>query len=330
VVGSLKLLLHKSALARVERELKASGLALELYVADEDGTVRRNGETVEPSALKPEIIWGSIDTFMGPTMRLFMNLARNEPSVRWMQTFSAGLDAPAFKQIYDRGVKISNSSAQAVAIAEYVLAHVLAEWHPIAEQRAAQAAREWRRIRFREVAGSRWLIVGYGNIGREIARRAKAFGVHITGVKRSPGLDEFTDAIGRLDDLPGLLPAADVVVLAVALNDTTRDLAGPKFFAAMQPGSFLVNIGRGDLVDEAALLAALDRDAPARAILDVFREEPLPTTSPFWAHPKVRLTGHTSAAGSGMQGRGDRLFLGNLQRFAKGETLVNQVSERTF
>jgi phosphoglycerate dehydrogenase-like enzyme len=326
----MNILLHKTSLRRIEQRLQSNGLPVELYVLDEDGVVRHDGETVPREALQPEVIWISLDAFEGRQLRVLFDAALNEQSVKWVQTFSAGLDWPLFRQVFDRGVRMSNSNAQAVSIAEFVLSQVLSEWHPIATYRAAQKAHEWKRIKYRELSQTSWLIVGYGNIGREIARRAKAFGASVVGIRRNIAADEFADEIAGMAELPRLLPAADIVVLACGLNDATRDLAGPAFFAAMKPGSFLVNIGRGGLVDEDALLKALETDAPARAILDVFRQEPLPTESPFWDHPKVRLTGHTSAASSGTMARGDQLFLDNLQRFAKGEPLINEVSERSF
>jgi phosphoglycerate dehydrogenase-like enzyme len=126
-------------------------------------------------------------------------------------------------------------------------------------------------------------------------------------------------------ELPKLLPEADVVVLACALNDATRDLANDAFFRAMKPGSLLINIARGGVVVEDALLTALARKAPAVAVLDVFREEPLPATSQFWSHPQVRVSAHTSAASSGTVPRGDQLFLSNLKRYAAGEPLINEV-----
>jgi len=137
------------------------------------------------------------------------------------------------------------------------------------------------------------------------------------------------DRVAPIADLPSLLPEADVVVLACSLNASTRDLANEAFFKAMKPGSILVNIARGGVVVDEALLAALDRKAPAVAILDVFHQEPLPATSPYWAHPQVRVTAHTSAAGSGTVPRGDKLFLSNLKRYAAGEPLLNEVDPKS-
>jgi phosphoglycerate dehydrogenase-like enzyme len=135
--------------------------------------------------------------------------------------------------------------------------------------------------------------------------------------------------VGTLADLPKLLPQADIVVLSCALNAETRGLGNETFFAAMKPQSILVNIARGGVIEDEALLASLDRDKPSVAVLDVFHQEPLPATNPFWTHPKVRVTSHTSAAGSGTSKRGDKLFLSNLKRYASGEKLINEVDPKT-
>ncbi len=321
----MKLLLHRGALKRVEHELAALKLPLDLIIVDENG-VWRGTEKVEAKAAAPDIAWVSIDVFITRQMPVFFEAILGAGTTRWMQTFNAGLDLPIFKEVLAKGIRISNSDAQAIAIAEYVVANALAELHPIAAHRAAQAERKWKQVFFREVSQTSWLIIGYGHIGEEIARRAKAFGARIVGVRRNAKPHEFADQMATPSDTPKLLPEADVVVLSCALNDQTRDLANDAFFKAMKPGSILINIARGGVVVDEALLAALERKAPTVAILDVFREEPLPATSPYWSHPQVRVTAHTSAAGSGTIARGDKLFLSNLKRYAAGEALLNEVS----
>ncbi len=325
----MKLFLHAASFARNRAALAATGLPLDIYTFDGEA-IRHGDETVVPEALDPEIVWLSLDAFGTSQLGPFFRAALIAPGVKWVQTFNAGLDSPVFRQIFDRGIKMSNSNAQAVSIAEFVMARVSAEWYPHARWREAQAAHAWTRIEFRELSRSRWLVAGYGNIGREIARRVKGFGAHVTGIRRSGGSDEFADALDTPDNLLKHLPSADVVVLAAALNAQTHRTANAAFFAAMKPGSILVNIGRGGLVDEPALLAALDKGIPEVAILDVFETEPLPPESPFWTHPRVRVSAHTSPVSDGLVARGDRLFLDNLVRYAKGETLINEVSERTF
>jgi phosphoglycerate dehydrogenase-like enzyme len=125
-------------------------------------------------------------------------------------------------------------------------------------------------------------------------------------------------------DLQPALRDADVVVLSLPLTGETDALVNATFLAAMKPTSVLVNVGRGGLVDEAALLESLGRGVPEHAILDVFRTEPLPANSPFWNHPRVTLTGHASAIGSGLTARTDALFVENLGRYVRSEALLNE------
>jgi phosphoglycerate dehydrogenase-like enzyme len=224
-------------------------------------------------------------------------------------------------------VRLSKSSAQATPIAEYVVAHALSLQVPIDAQAALQAKHEWKNTPYRELGHTRWLMAGFGNIGHEIAKRIKPFGVHLTVVRRSPtGQGDLADQVIALKDIGGELPQADVVVLACALNDETRSMCDKAFFKAMKPGAILINIGRGGLVDEDALRAGLDRDQPAHAVLDVFQTEPLPADSWFWDHPKVRVSAHTSNSGDGNLGRGDELFLENLRRYLAGDALLNEAT----
>lgn len=326
----MKLLIHQSALGRVEDRLRPLGILQDLIIVGEDGVARAHGQEVANTDLRPDAMWLSLDVWEKKHMGPFMTAALSAPGLKWLQTFNAGMDSPIFKQIFDRGVRMSASSAQSIAIAEFAVAHVVAEWHPFAAYREAQRAHEWKRIRFDEISQSHWLIIGYGNIGREIARRAHGFGARVVGARRSAGKDEFAERVATLAEVPALLPTSDVVVLACALNESTRDLANAGFFSAMKQDSVLVNIGRGGLVDEQALVAGLAADKPRLAILDVFREEPLPADNPLWDHPKVRVSAHASSFGSGTLARGDQQFLDNLVRFMKGGTLLNEVSERSF
>ena len=244
----------------------------------------------------------------------------------WLQSGGAGFEHPMFAGLIERGVRLTNSHAQAESIAEYVLAGVLDHYQRGPVRRAAQVAGNWRRIHFREVLGTHWLIIGFGAIGQATAARARAFGARVTGVRRSPGSHPHADAIAAPDQALALAPGADVVVLSPPLTDETRNFVDARFLAAMKPGSVLVNVGRGALVDEVALLAALDRGAPGHALLDVFATEPLPADSRFWTHPRVSLTAHTSGFTDGQEQRNDELFVDNLGRYLRGEALRNEVS----
>jgi phosphoglycerate dehydrogenase-like enzyme len=319
----MKALLAAKAHARIAGRLAALAPRLDVLTLDEDGVVRRAGAPVPDSEVEDaEIFWVSREQFRSPMLPLYLARLMAAPGARWAQVFSAGIDHPAFKAILAKGVRLTKSSAQAAPIAEYVLAHALSLLHPIAAQAEAQRARAWRTTPFREVASTHWLIIGAGAIGSEIAQRAAAFNARLSVVRRTPGVA----GEARLADLPRLLPEADVVVLACALNDETRGLADAAFFAALQPGVILINIARGALVDEAALRAGLDRGQPGFAVLDVFATEPLPADVWFWDHPNVRVSAHTSNAGDGAGGRGDDLFLANLARFLDGAPLLNEAS----
>ncbi|MCR5877996.1 NAD(P)-dependent oxidoreductase [Phenylobacterium sp. J367] len=190
-------------------------------------------------------------------------------------------------------------------------------------RRAAQAKHAWDRLPFREINGSNWLVIGFGAIGQNVAQRARAFGATVTGVRRNQAPHPAADAIAPIADLPNLLPEADVVVLSIPLTPESRHLADAGFFAAMKTASVLVNVGRGGLVDEDALLAALDAGKPEHALLDVFAVEPLPAESRFWDHPRVTLTPHSSGITTGQHTRNDALFAENLQRFVEGRDLLN-------
>src|SRR5690606_40181029 len=139
---------------------------------------------------------------------------------------------------------------------------------------------------------------------------------------RSPATgDEPADALAHPDELPALLGESDVVVLAAPASASTEGMVDTGFLAAMRPGALLVNVGRGSLVDEAALLTALDAGRPAAAVLDVTRTEPLPPDDPLWSHPAVTITPHGSANGDGRWERGAVVFADNLARYVRGEPL---------
>jgi phosphoglycerate dehydrogenase-like enzyme len=320
----MQILMSEAAHTRVAKALEAEGGELDILLLDPAGVVRRTGEPVADDAIDPDAFWASQDLFRyGQVPRFFELVSRGRPGA-WAQMFFAGLDNPAVKAIMSKGVRLTKSSAQGPAIAEYVMCHAMSLLHPIAEAGRAQAAHEWKIIGFREIASTRWLMVGFGAIGTEIARRLQPFGAHLTVVRRNVAPEPLAAKVASMADLPELLPGADVVVLACALNADTRGMAGPAFFEAMKPGSLLINVGRGGLVDETALRAGLDRDQPALAVLDVFEKEPLPADAWFWDHPKVRVTAHASSLGDGLRSRIDQLFLENLRRFRAGEPLLNE------
>jgi phosphoglycerate dehydrogenase-like enzyme len=318
----VRLLIHQAALARVATALATYRDRLTVLALDDAGHITVDGARVAADSALPDAAWASADVFESPAVRDFMIALLKSASLKWVQSAAAGFDHPVFRQLIEKGVTLTPSHSYGVGISEYVLAGVLDHFQRGPEKRAAQTERVWRRLPVREVAGSRWLIVGFGDIGQAVARRAAAFGAAITDLTPHPLADE----LGTLADLPRLAPAADVVVLSTPLTPATRHVADARFFAAMKAGAVLVNIGRGGLVDEAALLAALDRGAPGHAVLDVFETEPLPADSPFWTHPNVSLTCHSAGLTSGQRSRTDAVFLANLERYLAGEAFVDAAS----
>ncbi len=318
--------IFEKALARLGGELDGLGLDVAFRPFDREGRFLIDGQAIEAGAVSLDYLWLSpdisVERIQGPVFEMVLNCR----SIGVLQTFNAGLDHPVYGQVARRGTRICNSSAQAVAISEFVLAHALAAFHPMVERRDLQARKEWKITPFREISRTNWMIVGFGPIGQRVAGLAKAFGATTTVIRRSPATSETVDRSGTLDDLAQFLPSSDVVVLACPLNGATRGLANAEFFGSLKDGAVLINIARGALIDDAALITALDSAKLGHAVLDVFHEEPLPTDNPLWSHPGVTLTAHTSFSGSGTRRRWDELFLDNIVRFANGEQLANEVN----
>lgn len=318
--------MYEKAYERIGARLDALDLDISVQPFRKDGTVLVNDASVPANEASVDFLWFSPDINADQALPQAFDTALHMKHVGVLQTFNAGLDNSFYKKISDKGVRISNSSAQAIAISEFVFAHVLNAYQPLAERRRLQKSAEWKITPFRELAGTRWLIVGYGPIGSQIAKRAAAFDAKVTVIRRSPQTSDIVDRAGTLTDLPELSADADIVILACALNAETRGFADAGFFANLKPGALFVNIARGGLVDDTALISALDNDRLEGAILDVFHQEPLPADDPLWSHPKVTLTAHTSFAGSGVRDRWDALFFENIVRFVNGDSLVNEVN----
>lgn len=323
---TIKLAMYDKSLAHIGKRLDALGLDIEISTFSKDGTFQHKGKRVPPAEVSIDYMWLSSHLNPDGFRDGAFDLCLACKDIKVLQTFNAGLDHPFYKKLSDKGTRICNSSAQGVAIAEYTLAQVMAVLQPIEKQRELQRTLQWQQTPFREISQTRWLVIGFGPIGQEIARRVQAFGAPVSVIRRTPAPSPLATRVGTSADLAKFLPDADVVVVACPLNDTTRGMVDAGFFANVRPGTILVNIARGGLIDEAALIAALDGGKLETAILDVFHQEPLPTSNPLWTHPKVRITGHTSFAGNGSRGRWDALFLDNIVRFAKGETLMHEVS----
>ena len=259
----------------------------------------------------------------------FRRLVGEGPNVRWLHTASAGVDHVLTPEVRAKpGLTVTDSGpAFEIAISEFILAWMLMVARGLPELMAHQRERRWEGVPQRELAGATVGIVGLGPIGRGVAARAKAFGMRTLGLRRTQAPCEGVDEVGAgPEGLARLLAESDYVVLAAALTGETRALIGANELAGMKRGAWLINVGRGALVDESALIAALQAGQIGGACLDVFAQEPLRGDSPLWDLPNVYVAPHNSSGGTAsLRERQKALFLDNLRRFALGETLQGVV-----
>jgi phosphoglycerate dehydrogenase-like enzyme len=254
-------------------------------------------------------------------------------AVRWLHTASAGVDhvvTPALREAfhYRPGLILTDSGpAFGICMGEFVLAWMLAVAHRLPTLLEQERQRMWKWVVQEELYGQTVGIIGLGPIGRGVAERCKAFGMRTLGLRRRqepvPGVDMvYTEVEG----LATLLRESDWVVIAAASTTETRHLIGANELAQMKPTARLINVARGALVDEAALITALQEGKLAGACLDVFAKEPLPPESPLWELPQVFVTPHTSPGWTdGLRRRQFDLFLRNLRHSLAGEPLEGVV-----
>ena len=272
-----------------------------------------------------DILWRS-----WVTPALFDTLMGECRDLQWLHVTSAGFDWAGGPNLEARlaGGMLSTRSATAypTAIAEYVIAAIHLHARRFLDFRDAQARHEWSSGLGRDIAGSTLLVYGTGSIGRLTAERAEALGMRVIGVNR-----EGTPAEGFTRTEPfakslELLPSADWVVLAMPVTPENRGFLGAREFAAMRADAVLVNVGRGALIVEEALIEAMTSGAIAGAVLDVFEQEPLPAESPLWDLPRTLVTPHTSYSSDGNPQRLAEDFSENLDRFLAGRPLLGAMS----
>ena len=246
------------------------------------------------------------------------------PTLRWVSIGGSGIDhlAP-----WDAArLTVTNAAGVAAGMmAEYALGAMLSFSLDLRGFARAQSERRWAPGQVMPIAGRTLLIVGAGQTGRATARRAKAMGMTVLGVRARPKATEDVDEVHGMEALPALMPRADFVLVCVPLLPTTRGLLGAEALARAKPGAVLIDVSRGGVVDETALLAALRDGRLKGAALDVFQTEPLPSEHPFWGMETVIVTPHCSAVFDGWAERSVAMFAENLTRYRRGEALHNVV-----
>ncbi|MBZ0129654.1 MAG: glyoxylate/hydroxypyruvate reductase A [Rhodobacteraceae bacterium] len=236
------------------------------------------------------------DVAMLATSRMVPGMTAHLPNLQLVQKMGAGVETMLSDPDLPPQIRVARLEPheQADEMAEYALAYVLAYLRDIPHYIAAQATRQWQDRAPRRAAGTNVAVLGLGHIGRRCADAFLRSGFQVQGWSRTPRQIDAIACYAGPDGLADLLAVADFIVAALPSTPATRGLVGPAFLDACRPGAVLINMGRGDLVDDAALVAALDDGRLAGAVLDVFHAEPLDRAHPFWAHPKVLVTPHVA------------------------------------
>jgi len=270
----------------------------------------------------------------------FDRLLARAPRLAWVHSATSGVERALTPASRERGLIVTNARGVfSRPIAEYVLMMILAVSRRLPQLLELQRERTWQPLEGSELRDVTVGIVGLGSIGRAVGGLATAFGCRVIAVRRRPesGVESFRegddlsfgeamlDRVGGPEMLPELLGESDFIVLAAPLTPETENMINADTLAMVKPGSWLINVARGRLIDERALLRAL-RDGPlGGAVLDTFREEPLPALSSFYELPNVIVTPHTAWSSGRVLDRSVDLFCDNLRRFATGEPLLNVV-----
>jgi phosphoglycerate dehydrogenase-like enzyme len=311
----MQIIVAESVADRVREQVSTLALPVDVVVVAKDGV-----GTIDLSQAEALFV-------AGMSRATAEQILENASRLRWLHTGAAGIEGWDLDQLKDRRIMLTNSAGvHAIPIAEWVLHALLMIVKRGPEMVAAQQARRWHdQVKFDELTGKTLTLLGTGGIGREIARRAAAFEMHVWGVNRSGQPVAGFERISSGDDWRDLLPATDFLVIAAPLTDATRHLIGSRELALLPSRAWLVNVARGAIIDEPALIAALQDGTIAGAALDTFEQEPLPPESPLWTMPNVLISPHHSGSSPHSIGRMVDLFVRNLQRLVQDEPLINVV-----
>jgi phosphoglycerate dehydrogenase-like enzyme len=255
------------------------------------------------------------------------DVAALAPRLRWVQAVGAGTGQLQSAGLAEGGIVLtSNGGSNSLGIAEFVMGRLLQVTKRFRELDEAQAGHRWDALFGGQLAGRTLGLIGYGAINQAVAVRAAAFGMEILATRqRATDPEPPVERFFTPDRLHEMLAASDAVVAAAPETPATIGLVGAAELAAMRPGAFFANVGRGSLLDEAALVAALERGHLGAAALDVASVEPLPADDPLWDAPNLYLSGHCSSSPEALFRNLHELFRRNLRRHLDGEPLLNQV-----
>lgn len=262
------------------------------------------------------------------TNRVDSDVIAKLPNLKWIFSYSAGVENYPFELLKEKGVRLTNTSGiHKTNIAEQVLGSMIMFSRNLLQAMTNKAESKWESYYIDELTGRELLIIGAGQIGKEIARKAKAFDMKVYGVRFSDSqeIPKNFDAMASIDDLMSVLPGKDYVCLVVPSTNQTLGMMGKDQFKAMDESAVFINVGRGNTVVEEELVKALQTEEIKGAMLDVFEKEPLPEESPLWKMPNVIITPHNAGPTPHYAKRAFEMFRNNLARFHQGEDLANQV-----
>ncbi|WP_398466488.1 D-2-hydroxyacid dehydrogenase [Tardiphaga sp.] len=246
------------------------------------------------------------------------------PHLEWLSIGSSGVDHVVPWD--DNKIIVTNASGVAAdEMAQYVIGAIFGLYQSFPYFAKCQAAHSWKYRLIRSATGARVGLVGLGHTGEAIAKLCRSVGLQVVACRSTGHPSEHVDRVYTSDDLHAMLAAVDVTVVCSALTPSTRDIIDSAAFSAMRKGSYFINVARGGIVVEDALIAALHTGHLSGAVLDVTRTEPLPASSPLWDSPNLLITPHTSSEFEGWQARAAMMFADNLDRWLRGETLRNRV-----
>jgi phosphoglycerate dehydrogenase-like enzyme len=327
------LLVSHACHAMFGAELAAALARLQLPMAMLVLPADKDARAAEADVARIEVAFFSQDVFPDHS-RQFFSAVRKAPKLKWLHAFNVGVDHPIYTELLERGVRVTTSAGTtADPIAQTALTGMLMMSRGFPHWLKAQREHRWDPVRLqqspRDLSGQTVLVYGVGGIGAAFARLARALGMRVIGVRRTPRsarkADDPVDEMHTPDQFDALLPRTDWLMLACPLTSETRRLITAQRLALLPKGAHIINIARGEVIDEAAMIAALQSGHVAGAYLDVFEQEPLPATSPLWDMPNVLVTPHNSTNSRGNERRVYECFAQILEQWKNGAPLTNEV-----
>ncbi|MBI2165854.1 MAG: D-2-hydroxyacid dehydrogenase [Chloroflexi bacterium] len=316
---------------------QVAGVDPRVEVQDLTELLRGERRAIERGEPVPDL--QALNERLGRTEVLFTiqtprELPTRAPRLRWVHFFWTGIERLLTPELAASDIQVTHGGGvTSRALAEYALCAILMHLKRIPTLAAMKARKEWprRELQLDEASGKTVAILGLGSIGREVAALCKALGMRVLATRRHTSTrQEDADGVDVLypsSQLTDMLREADFLVLAAPLTRETKGLIGKRELLALRKGAYIVNVARGEIVDEEALIDLLQEGHLSGAALDVFQREPLPPESPLWEMPNVLITPHAAAAVGHEVDRGVELFCNNLRRFLRREPFLNVVDK---